>query len=346
MHQIWRLDLTTAYAEPFAGSGREDHVDANHADAALGQPSGLSGDGRQLYVADTEVNAIRSVSFDPDGATQTLAGGGLFTFGDRDASGREARLQHPLGVAYADGVVYIADTYNHKIKRLDPASGRLQTIAGTGQAGWGDGPAAQAQFYEPGGLSVAAGRVYIADTNNHRVRVVDLAAGRVSTLPLRGAGPRQAAAEVQARLDPQSNAQSDDLVDVMPLAEQLLPAHARTALRIALHAPPGWKVNARAPGLLTLRVQGEAVSVPAPHAHRPIRPMRPRLLVPLDVAAAGRTAALRVDLSFVLCREGDEGICVPRQVAWEVPVRSQPAADPAQLLLDDRMTSIRQMFGP
>jgi hypothetical protein len=154
------------------------------------------------------------------------------------------------------------------------------------------------------------------------------------------------AAEVQARLDHQPNEPSDDGADVMPLAEQILPAHARTAMRIALHAPPGWKVNARAPGLLTLRVQGEAVSVPAPYAYRTIRPMLPQLVVPLDVAAAGETAALRVNLSFVVCREGDEGVCVPRQVAWEVPVRSQPVATLAPLVLDDRMTSIRQTFRP
>jgi hypothetical protein len=74
--------------------------------------------------------------------------------------------------------------------------------------------------------------------------------------------------------------------------------------------------------------------------------MLPQLVVPLGVAAAGETAALRVDLSFVVCREGDEGVCVPRQVAWEVPVRSQPVATLAPLVLDDRMTSIRQTFRP
>ena len=64
------------------------------------------------------------------------------------------------------------------------------------------------------------------------------------------------------------------------------------------------------------------------------------------LAAAGRTATLRVDLSFVLCREGDEAICVPRQVAWEVPVQSHPAAVPVPPVLDDRMASGRQTLGP
>ena len=133
MHQIWRLNLLTTYVEPFAGSDREDLIDAPHLEAAFGQPSGLSGDGQRLYVADSEVNAVRAVDGNPDGVTTTLAGGGLFTFGDRDGVGAAGRLQHPLGVAYADGVVYVADTYNHKIKQLDLQSGELQTFAGTGR---------------------------------------------------------------------------------------------------------------------------------------------------------------------------------------------------------------------
>ncbi len=64
-HQIWHANLTTGYAEPFAGTGREAWVDDIHIDAAFGQPSGLAGDGQRLYVADTEVNALRVLSLDP-----------------------------------------------------------------------------------------------------------------------------------------------------------------------------------------------------------------------------------------------------------------------------------------
>ena len=117
MHQVWRLHLPTAYVEPFAGSGQEGLIDDLHTEAALGQPSGLSGSGAWLYVADSEVNAIRAVSLDSDGAVTTLAGGGLFTFGDRDGVGPAVRLQHPLGIASTDKALYVADTYNHKIKR-------------------------------------------------------------------------------------------------------------------------------------------------------------------------------------------------------------------------------------
>lgn len=106
-HQIWHADLTTGYAEPFAGSGREAWVDDTHIDAAFGQPSGLAGDGQRLYVSDTEVNALRVLSLDPDGMTTTAVGDGLFTFGDRDGPGREAKLQHPQGIAISNEGIFI-----------------------------------------------------------------------------------------------------------------------------------------------------------------------------------------------------------------------------------------------
>lgn len=352
MHQIWRLDLETTYVEPFAGTGREALIDDMHVDAAFGQPSGLSGDGTHLYVADTEVNAIRAVSLDPDGMTTTLSGGGLFTFGDRDGMGREARLQHPLGIAAVDGGVYVADTYNHKIKFLDNISyeshsgralkrpdaptGHLKTVAGTGMAGWRDGAAAQAQFYEPGGLSAAAGQLYVADTNNHRVRVVDLHTLVVTTLPLRGLTPPENVAGAPSG--------EDDLTEVLRLSEQSLPASIRTAMRIALHAPAGWQVNAHAPGLLAVTVKGRGAGVPDAYAKKILRPMPPQLEVPLQTAPAGTVALLRVDLNFVLCRKVNQAVCVPRQIAWEVPVRSRSQAVQTELILHDRMASIAQEF--
>jgi len=183
-HQIWAMDLKTKRVSPYAGSGREAKTDGPRASAAFAQPSGLASDGRRLFVADSEISAIRAVDLPGAGdAVRTLAGGDLFDFGDKDGKGASVRLQHPLGVAYADGVVYVADTYNHKIKTLDPATGETKTFLGGGR---GDQDGDRPQFYEPGGLSQAAGKLYVADTNNHAVRVVDLASGAVSTLTLEG----------------------------------------------------------------------------------------------------------------------------------------------------------------
>ena len=188
-HQIWVIDLLHDRAYPYAGTGEEARRDGAVNQAAFAQPSGLALNGNTLYVADAESNTIRSVALPPVNSVSTLAGGDLFEFGDSDGEGDTARLQHPLGVAVHEGRVIIADTYNHKIKMLDPSSGKVSTLAGTGVPGHRDGDAARAQFHEPGGVSVAGHTVFVADTNNHAVRTVDLRSSVVSTLSLEGLAP-------------------------------------------------------------------------------------------------------------------------------------------------------------
>lgn len=185
-HQVWALDLATGEVAPYAGSARENILDGPLRAAQLAQPSGITSDGAFLYIADSETSAVRAIGLDPaDGAVRTLVGTGLFDFGDEDGAGDEVRLQHPLGVLAHAGALYIADTYNDKIKRLDPRTRVVETFCGS-TPGHADGPAAAAQFREPSGLAVAGGNLYVADTNNHAIRVVALATGDVATLELRG----------------------------------------------------------------------------------------------------------------------------------------------------------------
>lgn len=188
-HQLWVIDLLHDRSYPYAGTGEEMRRDGPVNEAAFAQPSGLAIDGDMLYVADAESNTIRSVALPPHNIVTTLAGGDLFEFGDEDGTGDAARLQHPLGVAVHGGRVIVADTYNHKIKMLDPASRKVSTIAGTGAPGHADGAASRAQFHEPGGVSVAADTLFVADTNNHAIRTIDLRSFVVSTLTLEGLAP-------------------------------------------------------------------------------------------------------------------------------------------------------------
>jgi len=181
-HQIWIVDLTRRLALPYAGSGREARVDGEIDEAAFAQPSGLAIADSTLFVADSESNIIRSIALPPENRVRTLAGGDLFDFGDRDGRGDAARLQHPLGVAWARNLLFIADTYNHKIKTLNPDTGDVRTFAGRGVEGRDDGPAAAATFYEPGGLSATSEALFVADTNNHAIRKVSLDDGQVRTL--------------------------------------------------------------------------------------------------------------------------------------------------------------------
>jgi sugar lactone lactonase YvrE len=174
-HQIWAIDLLHDRAYPYAGTGEEARRDGAVNEATFAQPSGITLAGDTLYVADAESNTIRAVQLPPINTVSTIAGGDLFEFGDKDGTGDGVRLQHPLGVAAKDGRVFIADTYNHKIKMLDPSSGTVSTLA--------------SGFYEPGGLSIAGNTLFVADTNNHAIRTVDLSTRRVDTLTIEGLTP-------------------------------------------------------------------------------------------------------------------------------------------------------------
>jgi thiol-disulfide isomerase/thioredoxin len=186
-HQIWRMPLDESSIGAFAGNGREDIVDGpllptvpyQIGFASFAQPSGLASDGTQLFIADSEGSTVRAMPFDPNGQVRTLVGltGTLFDFGDVDGKGRDVRLQHALGVAWWDGKLYVADTYNNKIKVIDVGERTCRTIAGTGAAGKQDADeGAEATFNEPGGISAAGGKLYVADTNNHAIRIVELTA--------------------------------------------------------------------------------------------------------------------------------------------------------------------------
>jgi sugar lactone lactonase YvrE len=184
-HQLWALHLPTGHLSRFAGDGREALADGPRLEARLAQPSGLAADGQRLWFVDSETSSLRSVPFSGlDDRVETHIGSGLFDFGAADGDRERGRLQHPLGVACADGLVYVADTYNNRIRVYDPAAGLLSTLAGTGEPGLQDGPAGAACFWEPGGLCRAGEWLWVADTNNHAVRVVHRRTGETRTVDL------------------------------------------------------------------------------------------------------------------------------------------------------------------
>jgi DNA-binding beta-propeller fold protein YncE len=184
-HQIWTLDLKEDRLDLYAGDGRENIQDGTLLSALFAQPSGLTTNGKEIFVADSEVSAIRGVSLGGRGGVRTIVGKGLFKFGDKDGKGDEVLLQHALGVQYVDGKLYVADTYNSKIKVLDPETAECRTFVGGDKGGWLTDPT----FNQPGGLSYADGKLYVADTNASRIRVVDLKTRAVTTLSLKGVPP-------------------------------------------------------------------------------------------------------------------------------------------------------------
>lgn len=302
-HQIWAMDLRTGEIGLYAGSGREARIDGPLLEAALAQPSGITSDGTSLYVADSEVSAIRAVSLNPRGHVSTIVGLDLFEFGDVDGQGETVRLQHPLGVIYHKGVLYVADTYNHKIKEIGPTLRTSVTFLGTGTPGWRDGE--PAQFYEPGGLSIADGKVYIADTNNHAIRVADLQTKHVTTLHLTGL--TNGAGGTRAEIWPN--------LEELTLAQQAV-RPGQTTLTVSVIIPAPYKLNPGSPVEYQVEVDGAS---PWLSGRTTVKDGAFPLQIP--VALAPDATTVRAAVSFVYCRDGDEGVCLIQSFRWTIPVQ-------------------------
>jgi serine/threonine-protein kinase len=166
-----------------AGSGANGSADGTGSAAQFWSPFGVAVDSSgTVYVADTNSQSIRKIS--PAGMVTTLAGG---AFGSADGTGSAAQFKSPAGVAVdSSGTVYVGDSQNHLIRKITP-SGVVTTLAGSGASGSTDGTGSAAPFNYPKGLAVdSSGTVYVADTNNNRIRKIT-SAGVVTTLAGSGA---------------------------------------------------------------------------------------------------------------------------------------------------------------
>jgi thiol-disulfide isomerase/thioredoxin len=308
-HQIWMLDLDKNEVSTLAGSGREARLDGPLLESGFAQPSGIASDGKKLYVADSESNIIRQIDL-AGRSVKTLVGGDLFEFGDVDGTGDDVRLQHPLGlVAYGDKLL-IADTYNHRIKELDPKQEKVTTFLGTGKPGQSDGPTPS--FYEPAGLALANGNLYIADTNNHAIRVVDLKTKRASTLRINGLTPP--VKNVQA-LETATGPNAEEI----KVAAQKLRAGADGALQIDVELPEGYHLNPLAPQRYKVSVDGKSLTIDEKSASGASKDLKLPVRVPLSATAAG-SATVRAQVTLFYCREDNTGTCRIKTLVWQVPI--------------------------
>lgn len=181
-HQIFSLEDETTLL-PFAGSGRKELVDGPALAAGFSQPSDLCSDGREIFVADAGAGAVRAIAVEGRPLVRTIVGAGSLDLGDIDGIGERVRMRHPTGIAF-DGLVFIADSRSHKIKRLDPTTREVKKFIGSGEPGHVDGPFYTARFDAPEGVALRDKYVYIADTNNHAIRVADMKTMRVHTLAI------------------------------------------------------------------------------------------------------------------------------------------------------------------
>lgn len=185
-HQLWMHTLGSNEVRRYAGTGHEGRRDGRVASAWLAQPSNIVVAGHGLLFADAETSSVRAC--DPvdvgDGMVVTLVGKDLFDWGDVDGPLDMALLQHAAGLAGDGRLSYVADTYNNKLKRIDLAAGTITTLSGHSEPGHTDGAGEVARFFEPHGLALVGDQLYVADTNNHAIRRVDLTTGEVTSLTL------------------------------------------------------------------------------------------------------------------------------------------------------------------
>jgi thiol-disulfide isomerase/thioredoxin len=323
-HQIWRMDLEKNVLEPYAGTRVEARIDGKLALAAFSQPSGIASDGRSLFVADSEANIIRKIDFQRE-TVETLVGGDLYIFGDADGEGADVRLQHPLGVAMWDGKVLVADTYNHKIKLLDAENETVETFLGTGRSGQADGKAPT--FYEPAGLSIAGGRLFVADTNNHAIRVVELSTKTVSTLKIDGLTPPAGAKNETESYSPNLK---ENKTEIRELA-----AGAQNSVEVQIKLPDGFHLNPSAPNRYEISTDDAKIIRIAGGAQKFTK-------LPLNLTfqtIQTGSANLKVRLNVYYCREDNTGACLIKTLAWQIPLKisAQKKGVPEKIVLRETL---------
>ena len=169
-HQIWLFNPAEARLHPLVGSGAENHVDGKPEEAQLAQPSAIELVGRYLFWVDSETSSVRVYDLS-QGHVGTIVGRGLFDFGDVDGEGDAVRMQHPLGLTAAGQHLYVADTFNGKIKRVGLPGGKTETLC--------------AGLSEPGGLTVCGEHLLVADTNAGRIVSVHRETGELRACTLK-----------------------------------------------------------------------------------------------------------------------------------------------------------------
>jgi hypothetical protein len=222
------------------------------------------------------------------------------------------RLQHPLGLLTSGDKLLIADTYNHKIKELDPKARRVASLFGTGKPGQVDGTSPS--FYEPGGLALANGKLYIADTNNHAIRVVDLKTKHASTLRLNGlTPPAQSFAAAETAVGPNA--------EEITTAAQQLRLTPNATLEISVELPPGYHLNPMAPQRYKLSSDDtKTVAIDEKLASRSAKDLKLPIRVPLNAVKEG-SANLQAQVTLFYCREDNTGTCRIKTLVWKLPVQ-------------------------
>lgn len=335
-HQLYIYNPDTNVLYPSVGNGREANLnDVPLTESELAQPSGLyyAGDGK-LYFADSESSTIRLADFQNNRVT-VVAGttlNDLFDFDDIDGELGENRLQHALGVqGTPNGDLYIADTYNSRIKVIRDGETAIETVYGLGGlGGYADGVADVAEFDEPGGLSYADGVLYVADTNNHVIRTIDLDAGMVSTLAFNN--PEALVIDPDAVTVLAGNAAQATTITLEPVTL----AVGEQDVMLKLNLPEGFKINDLVDSRLVLRSDSNAVRVSPASSTNEATVIVASSELTAPIALATGTGQLDAELTLYYCREGEEALCFIETATYHIPVTVTDDADPATTIIIER----------
>lgn len=316
-HQLWSYDVEGNELAVFAGTSREGIDDgARLTMATLAQPSGLTTDGHFLYWVDPESSSVRRAPFDGE-IVDTLIGTGLFDYGDSDGPPGEGQIQHAQGITYLDGLLYIADTYNNKIRAVNPGTFHVTTVAGSGERDWEDGRGEEAAFDEPAGVTVAGDILLVADTNNHLVRRVDPATGETTTLQL-------------SNLAVVTGTTPGRLVRVELPGQTVAPG--ATNLRLHLSTPDGYHLNSLAPSRLSLTTgNGDVVALGETEVSWSTDEASVEVPIPVMLGAGATTVTATGATYF--CVDGEEALCLIQQIELVLPVTVEEGATGGELLM-------------
>jgi NHL repeat len=194
-HTIRKIDIASGMVSTIAGmAGKKGSSDGRGSAARFNRPYGITTDGSNLYVTDSNNHCIRQIDIE-SGAVTTLAGG-VGEVGYVDGGGRQARFFIPEGITTDGASLYVSDTHNHSIRKIDLESETVTTIAGlSGAPGFADDVSSNARFSYPKGITTDGRSLYVVDFGNHRVRKVVIASGLVTTLAGGTANPEDSPAE-------------------------------------------------------------------------------------------------------------------------------------------------------
>ena len=309
-HQIWVIELssngrTATWVDIFAGTGAEGLDDGPRLSATLSQPSGLAADSSTLWFTDPEASAIRSIELGSNGQLTTLIGEGLFSWGDTVGDSEATKLQHAVGIELLGGNLYVADTYNHRIKIIDSQANNSRVVAGNGEPGLTDGFGGAAQLDEPSGLSGADGTLFIADTNNHRIRTLDIATGELTTLEFSN---QQAAALLRRTA-------ADEIV-TFPL-QTVSPG--TLDLTVELFVPTAYEFNSDGTFVLDIEIQNASMSRiegrSSYQAQGPTMPQQFSLIIEEE-----EDLRIQADATVFYCPARNATFCLLRHVQLAVPI--------------------------